>query len=286
MIQLGHQLSAYQGTGHIGNYAPFPRCYVNKAHPLYQNLQGLWFPGFGQGDTVYDIAQVAPDRNLTFSNVNQVFWEFNGWGRWGVRTNNNPNGLHHLSLPAWINQNATYTYALTFEYITTAGSGISSLIQADGGSGRTILYIDDGPGSGPLRTSLPSGAGAGNTTLTTGNTYDAVFVKDGNSYTYYLDGKDDGGTSGSTTSQTSDIRFGAHKSNNSNSANVRFCRIAMWDRPLTADDVRLWYDGGPQWGLWAQQLIPAIYAGEAGPPPTFVAAWAKQSTIGDGYAHV
>lgn len=59
------------------------------------------------------------------------------------------------------------------------------------------------------------------------------------------------------------------------------------DEEMTEAEVFTRFEPQLRWQHFLQQDVPRVFGGviEGGPPPTFVPAWAKQSTIGDGYAH-
>jgi hypothetical protein len=206
---------------------------INASHPLARGLAACLSIGEGFG-TPRDLTGIT-----TPSLLSSPTWNPGPYG-WAVQTNGSGSGIG-FDRPL-IPSNADFTIAVLFRPTSVAAAG-SIVGQRDGAAGdRLVWYVGGGPGT--LQPQIGGGGGEvfnGSTTLSIGVWHLAVLARSGNTYTQWLNGRQDGtGTRSGTITQTANTALGrASATDNSIAIGADFAGFWDWDRALTAQEVTL-----------------------------------------------
>lgn len=135
-----------------------------------------------------------------------------------------------------------WTWATWFDYRGTGGAGVSNLVQSEDGdgTGRGILFVNDGSSPFVLGTFIVGSAILASTPLIVGRRYMAAITKRGTTFSLYLGGKLDGsGTGTATPNANAAIRIGAGKSGVGGALNGRILAVYAWHRAVSEAEMRL-----------------------------------------------
>ena len=228
-------------------------------HPLSQGLEMSLLLNENGGSILYDAT--GNQNHGTGTNI--------AWGRDGLDL---PGANEHISIPNFIGQDDDWTIFVSFIQDVRKPSSQSnashfmSMNNGSGVNGRSILFIDDQYGTPPpykLGSNITGGWYIANTEIDVGKSYTAGLTQDGNSFHFYLNGKDDGSFNVAAESANGNIILFDHKEALGNGCFDGTAGVFHWyNRPLSAAEMA-WLDMD-QLGMFEPDFSPAAITEEAG----------------------